>query len=72
MKFVLTGLSHAWKRNCRQKHVQEAFKLQPKAPLYQELSFFHVTSVTGPFQPLPLGGAHEPQITTTDAWLLHL
>lgn len=49
MKFILTGLSHAWKGNCRQIHVQEVFELQPKAPLYLELTFFHVTSVTDPF-----------------------
>lgn len=54
MKFILTGLGCTWKRNNRQIHLQGVFKLQPKAPLYLNLTLFRVTSVTGPFQPFQM------------------
>ena len=67
---------HAWKRNCRQVHLQEAFKLQIQEVLDRGLTLGPCVSVTHPWQSLPtpprsfLRG-RSWATATQPWWLLH-
>ena len=69
---------HAWKRDYRQVHVQEAFKLQIQDVPDPELTLgpcgiskwpLATPSSTTPL--LPLGGADEPRVLNPNYYLLH-